>query len=259
MRSITKLKIGIIIPARLESERLPNKVIKPFLGKPMIEHVWRRSQLVVPNVETVIATDSVEIATLCKPFNAKTIITSSNHINGLSRVGEASKTLNWDFYIVLQADEILIEPKNLDKLIGAVKATKKQQFFNLITNLTNHNELSDKNIVKCLVREDNSIINIFRKSGSVASDENQLSFTKKMCGIFAVSKEALEKLVKAPAQRIEVSESIEQMKAIELGLEILGVKIEHNYPSVNTEADALEAIRILETEQKQKTIFNLIQ
>ena len=253
------MKIGIIIPARLESKRLPNKVLKSFLGKPMIEHVWRRSQLVSSNIETVIATDSNEIATFCKAFEAKTLITSSNHINGLSRVGEASKTLNWDFYIVLQADEILVEPKHLDKLISGIKATKKHQFFNLITNLTHYNELSDINIVKCLVREDNSIINIFRKSGSVASEENQLNFTKKMCGIFAVSKGALEKVLKAPAQRIEVGESIEQMKAIELGLEILGVEIEENYPSVNTEADALEALKILKTNQKQKTIFNLTQ
>ena len=253
------MKIGIIIPARLKSERLPNKVIKPFLGKPMIEHVWRRSQLVSPNVETVIATDSEQIAALCKTFGAKTLTTSSKHINGLSRVGEASKTLNWDFYIVLQADEILVEPKNLDKLISTVTVTKKQQFFNLITNLKSYNELSDKNIVKCLVREDNSIINIFRRSGSVSSEENQLTFTKKVCGIFAISKDALEKIAKAPAQRIEVSESIEQMKVIELGIEMLGVEIEENYPSVNTEAEALEALKILEADQKQKTIFNLIK
>jgi 3-deoxy-manno-octulosonate cytidylyltransferase (CMP-KDO synthetase) len=256
---ITELKIGIIIPARLESKRLPNKVVKPILGKPMIEHVWRRSQLVSPNIETVIATDSVEIATLCKTFDAKTLITSSNHINGLSRVGEASKTLNWDFYIVLQADEILVEPKNLNKLIGAIKVTKKQQFLNLITNLTHYSELSDKNIVKCLVREDNSIINIFRKSGSVASGKKQLNFTKKICGIFAISKEALETIVKAPAQIIEVSESIEQMKAIELGFEILGVEIDQNYPSVNTEEESVAVLKILKTDQKQKTIFSLLQ
>jgi len=225
----------------------------------MIEHVWRRSQLVSPNVETVVATDNDEIAALCKTFNAKTIMTSSNHINGLSRVGEASKTLNWDFYIVLQADEILVEPENINKLIATVKASGKQEFYNLITNLTNYDELSDKNIVKCIVREDNSIINIFRKSGSVASEANQLSFTKKICGIFAISKVALDKVIKAPAQRIEVSESIEQMKTIELGIEILGVEINKSYPSVNTESEAVEVLKILETDEKQKIIFESIQ
>ena len=253
------MKIGIIIPARLESERLPNKVLKSFLGKPMIEHVWGRSQLVSPNVETVIATDSEEIAAVCKTFNAKILMTSSNHINGLSRVGEVSKTLKWDFYIVLQADEILVEPKNLTKLISTVKSVKKHQFFNLITNLTNYDELSDKNIVKCLVREDNSIISIFRKSGSVASEKDQLSFTKKVCGIFAISKEALDKVIELPAQRIEVNESIEQMKAIELGIEIMGVVIDKNFPSVNTEAEAADVLKILTTDKKQKTIFELIQ
>jgi len=225
----------------------------------MIEHVWRRSQLVSPNVETVVATDNDEIAALCKTFNANTLMTSSNHINGLSRVGEASKTLNWDFYIVLQADEILVEPENINKLIATVKASGKQEFYNLITNLTNYDELSDKNIVKCIVREDNSIINIFRKSGSVASEANQLSFTKKICGIFAISKVALDKVIKAPAQRIEVSESIEQMKTIELGIEILGVEINKSYPSVNTESEAVEVLKILETDEKQKIIFESIQ
>ena len=253
------MKIGIIIPARLESKRLPNKLIKLFLGKPMIEHVWRRSQLVNPKIETVIATDSAEIAALCKTFNAKTLITSSNHLNGTSRVGEASKTLNWDFYIVLQADEILVEPENLDKLISKIESTRKKQFINLVTNLTHQNELTDSNIVKCLVREDHSIINFFRISGSVASIEHQLNFTKKVCGIFALSKDSLNKLTKAPAQRIEVSESIEQMKAIELGLEVSSLEIDKNFPSVNTEAEALQVLKILETDQKQKTIFELIQ
>ena len=86
-----------------------------------------------------------------------------------------------------------------------------------------------------------------------------LKVIKKICGIFAISKEALDSVVKAPAQRIEISESIEQMKAIELGIEILGVEVKENYPSVNTEAEALEALKILETNQNQITIFNSIK
>ena len=56
-----QIKIGIVIPARLESERLPRKALKIFSGIPMIEHVWRRAQLTDPVIETVIATDSEEI------------------------------------------------------------------------------------------------------------------------------------------------------------------------------------------------------
>jgi CMP-2-keto-3-deoxyoctulosonic acid synthetase len=87
-----------------------------FSGFPMIEHVWRRAQLTDPVIETVIATDSEEIKKVCENFGAKCYITSKEHPNGLSRVSEISSILNWDFYIVLQADEILIDPEYLNKL-----------------------------------------------------------------------------------------------------------------------------------------------
>jgi 3-deoxy-manno-octulosonate cytidylyltransferase (CMP-KDO synthetase) len=256
---IAKLKIGIIIPARLESERLPNKVIKPFLGKPMIEHVWRRSQLVNPKIETVIATDSKIIKNVCEEFGAQTLITSSNHINGLSRVGEAARILNWDFYVVLQADEILIEPGSLEKLINTLQFAKTYNFYNLITDLEDVTDLDDANIVKCLVREDSSVITIFRKSSSIATEVKQLEFTKKICGIFAISAKTLQLVVGSPPQKMEISESIEQMKIIEMGIDILGVSIVKSYPSVNTVNDALLVEKILREDELQKAILSSIQ
>ena len=253
------MKIGIIIPARLESERLPNKVIKSFLGKPMIEHVWRRSQLVNPKIETVIVTDSKIIKDVCEEFGARTLVTSPNHKNGLSRVGEVAGILNWDFYIVLQADEILVEPESLEKLISTLQSTKSYDFYNLITNLEDVTDLDDANVVKCLVRENNSVITIFRKSSSIASAEKQLIFTKKICGIFAISDKTLQLVVGSPPQKIEISESIEQMKIIEMGIDILGVSIVKSYPSVNTVNDALLVDKILREDELQKAIFSSIQ
>lgn len=252
----SELKIGIVIPARLESERLPNKVLLNFLDKPMIEHVWRRSQMIKNKVDTVIATDSNEIARLCESFKARTLMTSSKHINGLSRVGEVAKRLNWDFYLILQADEILIEPESLDQLIKSIKMKPQINFFNLVTNLSNFSELMDPNIVKCLIREDRSIMHIFRISGMVSPPEIQMEYTQKICGVYAISKNALMKITNTPIQKIEKSESIEQMKIIELGLDIFGVQVDRNYPSVNTAADALQVLNILQNEAKQKEFLN---
>ena len=253
------MKIGIVIPVRLESERLPSKVLKDFLGKPMIEHVWRRAQLVNPKIETVIATDSKIIKDVCEEFGAQTLITSSSHINGLSRVGEVARILNWDFYVVLQADEILVEPESLEKLISTLQSTKSYDFYNLITNLEDITDLDDANVVKCLVRENNSVITIFRKSSSVASAEKQLIFTKKICGIFAISDKTLQLVVGSPPQKMEISESIEQMKIIEMGIDILGVSIVKSYPSVNTVNDALLVEKILREDELQKAILSSIQ
>ena len=253
-----QIKIGIVIPARLESERLPRKVLKMFSGLPMIEHVWRRAQLTNPVIETVIATDSEEIKKVCENFGAKCYITSKNHPNGLSRISEISSLLNWDFYIVLQADEILIDPEYLNKLHKEIEMNSKQQFFNLITDLNNNSELTDKNTVKCVLRDDRTIINIFRKSGLVSSEEIQLKIIKKICGVFAISKNCLSIASGAQPQKIEISESIEQMKIIELGINILAVNTKLNYPSVNTPEEAILVERILDMDPRQKQILEMI-
>ena len=101
----------------------------------MIEHVWKRANLIQEKVEIVIATDSLEIKKICETFGANVMLTSNNHQNGLSRTGEVAKILNWDFYIILQADEILIDPKNLEFLIKTIKEKNSSHFYNLITNL----------------------------------------------------------------------------------------------------------------------------
>ena len=245
-----------MIPARLDSERLPGKVLKDFLGMPMIEHVWRRAQLTNPLLETVIATDSSEIKKTAEKFGANCILTSKDHKNGLSRVGEVANVLRWDHYIVLQADEILIEPESLNLLARTTLSNSKYQFFNLITKLEKLEEIGDVNIVKCIIREDNSIITMARKSNSVAPELQQMEYTNKICGVYSCSKNLLNELVNTPRQRIERSESIEQMRVIELGQDILGVSINKNFPSVNTTNEAVLVLNQLLNNDTQISILN---
>ena len=245
-----------MIPARLDSERLPDKVLKDFLGMPMIEHVWRRAQLTNPLLETVIATDSSKIKETAEKFGANCILTSKNHENGLSRVGEIVNLLKWDHYLVLQADEILIEPESLNLLARTTLSNSEFQFFNLITKIEKLEEISDVNIVKCLTRKDNSIITMARKSNSIAPEFDQMEYTNKICGVFSCSSNLIKELVSTNAQKIEKSESIEQMKAIEIGYGILGVPINRNYPSVNTDKEAIKALSILQSDDTQKRILD---
>ena len=250
------MTIGIVIPARLNSERLPGKVLKDFLGMPMIEHVWRRAQLTNPKLETVIATDSIEIKKTVEKFGALCILTSDNHNNGLSRVGEITDQIQWEYYIILQADEILIEPNSLNLIAENTLKNPNFNFFNLITKLENPEELFDVNVVKCLTRKDNSIITMARKSNSIAIESKQMEYTSKICGVYSSSRNLLNELVNSPAQRIEKSESIEQMRVIEIGQTILGIPINKNFPSVNTMHEAVLALSFLQTNNTQIRILN---
>jgi 3-deoxy-manno-octulosonate cytidylyltransferase (CMP-KDO synthetase) len=250
------LTLGIAIPARLNSERLPGKVLKDFLGMPMIEHVWRRAQLTNPLLEVVITTDSIEIKKVVEKFGAICILTSESHNNGLSRVGEIANQLQWEHYLILQADEILIEPESLNLLARVSQSNSKFEFFNLITKLEKSEEISDVNVVKCLTRDDNSIITMARKSSSISQEFEQLKYTSKICGVYSCSHHLIKELVSTTAKKIERSESIEQMRVIEMGYNILGIPIKRSYPSVNTANEAKLALSILQTDSTQKRILN---
>ena len=124
--------------------------------------------------------------------------------------------------------------------------------------LNNELELTDQNIVKCVLRDDKTIMSMFRRSGLVSPEETQLKLIKKICGVFAISKNCLSIVSGAQPQKFEISESIEQMKIIELGINILAVYTKINYPSVNTPEEALLVEKILDIDSRQKQIMKLI-
>lgn len=248
------MKTGIIIPARLDSERLPNKVLRKFHGKYMIEHTWNRAQLLQTQTECVVVTDSNEILEKCKKFGAKVIKTELAHPNGMSRAKEAIKQLDWDYVVILQADELLVVPTDLENLIE--KINMNYSFYNLITKIENDNEIENPNVVKCILKQDGSILHIFRRSGFISKPEEQIKFVKKICGTFAISKELLSRIDLNNSGLIGLSESIEQLSVLENNIEILGIEIPNNFISVNTADEALKAEEILKTDEIQKEIYS---
>ncbi len=251
------MKIGIVIPARLNSERLPNKVLRQFQGKSMIEHTWQRTKLMDNQIECVIATDSTEISSAAENFGATVVKTKGSHPNGLSRAKEALKNLDWDYVIILQADEILVVPKDLDDLTKEIN--NQYDFYNLITRIENSNDLENVNVVKCVLKQDRTILNIFRKNGFISKQDKQLEFVKKICGTFAISRKLLLSIDLTNHSLIGLQESIEQLSVLENNIEILGIEIESHFISVNTEEEAIQAELTLTNNKLQKEIFSKYQ
>jgi 3-deoxy-manno-octulosonate cytidylyltransferase (CMP-KDO synthetase) len=247
----------MIIPARLDSERLPNKVLRQFQGKSMIEHTWQRAQLMSSKIECVIATDSDEILKTAENFGAKVIKTKKFHPNGLSRAKEALGSLDWDYVVILQADEILIVPKDLDKLTKEIN--DEYEFYNLITRIEETNELEDVNVVKCILKQNQTILSIFRKNGFVSKQDKQMEFVRKICGTFAISRKLLMGIDLTHNSLIGLQESIEQLSILENNIEIKAITIENHFISVNTEEEAIQADFTLVSHPIQKEILNKYQ
>ena len=104
-----------IIPARLESSRLPNKALKDICGIPMIVHVYQRCKLASNLHDVYVATDSPKIKEVIERIDGKVLMTSTEHKTGTDRIAEAAKSLDCDIVINIQG--------------GALKSLKNSKFF----------------------------------------------------------------------------------------------------------------------------------
>lgn len=249
-------KIAIIIPARLDSQRLPNKVLLEFAGLPMIEHVRRRGLLNSFSVPVYVTSGDDQILNLVESFGGTGIKTYLEHSDGLSRVNEASAKLNFHHYIILQGDEILSLPSDIDQLIREIIGSPSVEIWNQTTALSHEYELEDPSIVKCTVDTSGQIFSIFRKSPLTSNSKLQMKLISKICGLFAISKNVLVAINQKKATPLQIAESIEQLRFLEYGLRINSLSSKFNFPSINVPEDVEKVKEVLKGSPLQIQILN---
>ena len=99
------IKVSGVIPARMESQRLPGKALVDICGLPMIIHTCKRAMLSKVLDDVYIATDSNEIKDIADKYEIKTILTSKDHKNSSERAGEACKYIDSDIIVNIQGDD----------------------------------------------------------------------------------------------------------------------------------------------------------
>lgn len=254
-------RIAIVIPARINSERLPGKALLPFYELPMVEHVRRRGLLNSFGVPVFVTTGDAEILDAVESLGGNVRLSHSEHLNGTSRVhefSESSESSEFTHFLILQGDEILVLPEQLDSIIASILAHPDVNFWNMVTPLKELAELSNQSVVKCVLNQDSDILSIFRKSPLVAEVNHQIKLVYKICGLFAVSREALSVMAKMDPTPLEMSESIEQLKFLELGFKIRSIMTPLSYPSINLPEDVEMVSGLLLTDYKQVEVLKKI-
>lgn len=248
-------KIAIVVPARLHSSRLPNKVLLNIVGLPMVEHVRRRGVMNKHSVPVFVASGDEEVLDLVKGFGGQVIKTYREHSDGLSRVSEAALSLNFEHYIILQGDEILALPSDIDALIQAIKDSPQFPIWNQISPIKNSQELDDVSVVKCMEDKQGQIFSLFRRSPLTVETSQQIQLIKKVCGLFALSAKSLSEICSRNNTSFQTAESIEQLKFLEYGYKIKSIHSDIGFPSVNISEDLEKVLTILEESPIQREVL----
>ena len=232
-----KLKITGVIPAHLGSIRFKRKILHNILGIPMVEHVRRRALRSGFLDNVYVASGDEEILKKVKDCGGEVIKTFKSHSNGTSRVAESIKEINCSHVVVIQGDEPLIQNDHVKKIVEAINKNPSNHSWNATCNIERAEDLQTKNIVKAAINEENKILYCFRNTPSFCDPKSQFKYIKKVQGLIAFRKDVLIKLAELKAPKCETLESIEQLRIISYGFNLLSVNQINEVPSINEKED----------------------
>jgi len=240
-------KTAIIIPSRLDAQRLPNKPLKLINNKEMILHVYEAAKKSNAG-EVYVATPDKAIFELVSNYGGKVVLSSETHNTGTDRIFEVFKnTLKSlpNIIVNLQGDMPNIEPKIIKNLINYMQQGKCE-VGTLASEIKNNFELEDENIVKVLVKEKLKEGIFSEALDFLRVNPGQNHKTYHHVGIYAFTSIALTKYVSLKRSKLELNRKLEQLRAMENGMSIHVGYINSSPLSVDTEKDLFRIKKLME-------------
>ena len=240
---MSAFRIAAVIPARLSSTRLGRKVLRTIAGRPMVEWVWRAaagSGLMDP---VVVATDSEEVASVCRGRGIPVVMTSPECPSGSDRVREVARGIDADIYVNIQGDEPTLTAKFFPPLLGLFERPEVE--VSTLAVQCAPEEFTKPNAVKVVTALDGRALYFSR--ATIPFDRDQTGFTgyRKHLGIYAYRKAALERFAALPPSPLEGLERLEQLRLLENGIALYVADAPRDTIGVDTEEDLLRAEAML--------------
>ena len=242
-----------VIPARLASTRLPRKMLREILGKPLVGWVYEAVLSSPLLADVIIATDSAEILETCRRHGWKARMTASSHGSGSERVHEISDSISADIYINVQGDEPLVRAEQIATLIDVMKndvvkndlVNNSSVMVGTIKTPCSREELSNPNAVKVVTAPDGRALYFSRAAIPFDRDQSNPPYYKHL-GLYAYRKPALDQFVSWPASSLEKTEKLEQLRFLENGISIYVGETPFDSIGVDTEEDLKRVTEILQ-------------
>ncbi len=225
------MNIGII-PARLDSTRLPRKILLDLDGKPMIVHTIERVLQSKELDRVIVGIDSEETQVALKEFDCEIVMTSQDHISGTDRVAEVVKNIpEADVIVNIQGDEPLIEPNIIDDLVTLFN-NNSVNMSTIVSSKLTVSDLLNPNVVKAIVDEHQNVIEFKRNIFDL-----EIGGVYRHIGIYGFRRDTLFHFTNLTPSVREIDASLEQLRALDNGIHIRAAVTSYESFSVDTKAD----------------------
>ncbi len=237
----------IMIPARLGSSRLPNKPLLKINGIPLIIHAYNCAKNTKLNVPVIVATDDKLILKTVNDWGGTALMTSHQHESGSDRILEALEKFDpekkYKNIIHLQGDLVNISGDLIQKLAQVANDPLKE--ITTVIVKASPDEFDDPSVVKVAVA--------FKKDNPKIGDVGKALYFSRACipsggkniwhhiGIYAWRRSILEEFVKLKPSPLEKSEKLEQLRALESGMQIHTIITSEHPIGVDTKSDLKKA------------------
>ena len=245
---MSKVKVVAIIPARLESSRLPNKALVDILGLPMIVHVFKRCLMARSLDSVYVATDNDKIRKTVERYGGKVIMTSPDHQTGTDRIAEAAQHIEADIIVNVQGDEALVNPVHIDKAVAGLTTSPNANVSILVNPFNKKNSTSD---IKTVLNKHDEVMYFSRSD--IPSDARTIEPKMlKAYHIVPFRKNFLLRYAQWEKTELEQIEFNEYLRILENGYKIQAVHVESDAVSVDTYDDLDFVIK----KMKKDKLFN---
>lgn len=247
------MKVVGIIPSRYASTRFPGKPLAMIKGKTMIrrvcEQAWKSKLDAV-----VVATDDVRIADEVMGFGGRYVMTDPNHRSGTDRCCEALDILGnqYDAVVNIQGDEPFVDPRQIDLLVDLI-SQEDVQLASLARRMDDEEELFSPNTVKVVMDKEGRAMYFSRSPIPFMRNVDKEQWLElgdfyQHVGIYAYKADALRNIAAMQPTALELSESLEQLRWLENGMEIRMAVTDSVNVSIDTPADLAKAEQLIQNQ-----------
>jgi 3-deoxy-manno-octulosonate cytidylyltransferase (CMP-KDO synthetase) len=240
---MTAMRAIAVIPARLASARLPRKVLREIVGRPMLAWVYEAARSSPLLADVIVATESEEVMEVCRRHGWNARMTSAGHRSGTDRVHEVAIAVSAEVYVNVQGDEPLARPEHIEGLLAPMRDAAVE--VSTLKTPMSPADIQNPNAVKVVTDSAGRALYFSRATIPFNRDQAAQPHYFKHLGFYAYRKPALERFCRLPESSLERSERLEQLRFLENGIPIQVAETPYDTIGVDTEEDLRRVEKIL--------------